>query len=102
MNKKIYSVLTLVCLSACYSYDYNSYQKQQNNSQSVIYQKTTNSFFWGLKKGAENSDEQPKCSSQNIVKIETKNGFVTYLARIYTLGIYWPQTLEIKCNNIAT
>jgi hypothetical protein len=98
MNKKIYSILILAFLSSCYSYDENSYQKQQNNSQSVIYQKTTSSFFWGLKEGAEKPGEKPKCNSKDVVKIKTKNGFVIYLERIYSLGIYWPQTLEIECN----
>jgi PBP1b-binding outer membrane lipoprotein LpoB len=93
MNRKIYSILIIVCLSSCYSYNPNSYQEQQNNSKSTTHKETNHSFFWGL----QEKDVSSKCSDGKITKIESKNGFLNYFARIYTLGIYWPRTLEIEC-----
>ena len=93
MNKKIYSILIIICLSSCYSYNPKSYQKQQVNSKTITYKETDHSFFWGL----QGKESPSKCGSNEAIKIQSKNGFLNYFARIYTLGIYWPRTLEIEC-----
>jgi predicted nucleic acid binding AN1-type Zn finger protein len=96
MNIKPYSILILICLSSCYSYESASYQ--QKNSDSATYTETEHSFFWGLKEKKLPS----KCNDNQTAKIESKNGFLNYFSRIYTLGIYWPRTLEIECATIKS
>ncbi len=93
MNKKLYPILIIACLSSCYSYSPNSYEKQQNNSKSITYKETDHSFFWGL----QGKESPSKCSNNKATKVESGNGFLNYFARIYTLGIYWPRTLKIEC-----
>jgi hypothetical protein len=94
MNKKLYPILIIACLSSCYSYSPSPYKEQQNNLKSIIYKETDHSFFWGL----QEKESPLKCSSHKTLKVESKNGFLNYFARIYTLGIYWPRTLEIECS----
>lgn len=84
----------IICLSSCYSHSPEAYQNQQNNSESIIYKETNHSFFWGL----EGKEFIGKCNDDKTAKIKSKNGFLNYFARIYTLGIYWPRTLEIECS----
>jgi hypothetical protein len=84
---KLFSVLIIISLSSCYSNNYG-------NSSSVK-KETDHSFFWGLQ--AEESSL--KCDGDKIAKTKPNNGFINYFARIYTLGIYWPRTLEIECSN---
>jgi hypothetical protein len=93
MNKKLYPIIMIMFLSSCNSYNQNSYQHQQSDSHSIIYKKTDHSFFFGLQ------EQKPieECNDHKILKTESKNGFLNYLIRIYTLGIYWPRTIEIEC-----
>jgi hypothetical protein len=102
MNKKLFSILIIICLSSCYSYKPESYQ--QNKPKPIIYKdgihkETHYYFFWGLK--GENIQSRfyngKKCGDGKAAKIELKNSFLDYLTKIYTLGIYWPVTLEIEC-----
>ena len=89
MTKKLCSILILICLSSCYSYDSKSYK---NGSNYVTY-KTDHSYFWGLQK----EEYGAQCNNSKSTKIESDNGFWTYFARVYTLGIYWPRTVKVEC-----
>ncbi|MDB2550325.1 Bor family protein [Rickettsiales bacterium] len=93
MNKKLYPVLIILCLSSCYSYNDKSYQDHRYNSAPIAYKETEHSFFWGL----QGKESPSKCKNNDNVLIESKNGFLNYFARIYTLGIYWPRTFIIEC-----
>ena len=92
MNIKLYPILIITCLSSCYSYSANSYQEQQNNSKSTARKETNHSFFWSLQEKYISS----KCINDKIIKIDSKDCFLNYFARIYTLVIYRPRTLEIE------
>jgi len=92
--KKLIFILIISLLSSCYSYNYKTYQKQQISSKSVAYKKTYHSFFWGLQE-----EDKQKCKNGQALEVKSKNGFLNYFARIYTLGIYWPITFEIRCLN---
>jgi hypothetical protein len=81
-------------LSSCYSHSSKIYQEQKINSKFVTYKKIEHSFFWGL----QERDEQ-KCKNGQAIETKSKNGFLNYFIRIYTLGIYWPITFEVSCLN---
>ena len=89
MNKKISVILLILCLSSCYSYNY----EREDKPDSFTYKITDHSFFWGL----EESDSKDECYNAKTKKVESKNGFLNYFVRLYTLGIYWPRTFEVEC-----
>ncbi len=98
MNKKLYLILMIICLSSCSTYTHKPSQQEQTKPKYSVYIETNHSFFWGLQE-KEFSNTKRKCEDNNkkIVKIESKSSFLNYVIRLYTLGIYWPRTLEIEC-----
>ena len=91
---QLHILLIALLLSSCYSYD-----SKYENSISTTYKEIDHSFFWGIEKKESASNTERKCKNQNenISNIESKGSFLNYFIRIYTLGIYWPRTLEISC-----
>ncbi len=88
MIKKLIIAATLFSLSSCYSY--NNY----NSSKYVDH-----SFFWGLQKEKTAIAAKKLCNNENNAQITVKNNLLTYFARFYTLGIYWPSNIKITCEN---
>ncbi len=87
---KLFCVLALLIASSCSSYGGSYYGSHEENKETV------HSTFWGLKKG-ESTLKGKKCNNGEVVKTESDNGFMNYLARLYTLGIYWPSTIKAEC-----
>jgi len=92
MSKKLYSILIIPCLSSCYSYGPNSLWREAKQLQIHYLERSISLFFLGL----QEKEFPSKGLGIKDIKIESKNGFLNYFARFYTLGIYWPRTLEIQ------
>lgn len=95
MKKVLFFLFSSLFVVGCMTTQYVAPNAQINSKPD--FEDYVPMYLWGF--GREHSPVDPKavCQDKNVLKVRKGKTFEDGLLSFFTLGIYWPNTVQVWC-----